>query len=128
MRHRPTLAQILRVFGLMTAVLVFGACESQDQPLDQGQHPANIEGALIIDVRTQQEFDTGHIPGSVLLPIEELADGIGQLVPNLDQEILLICHSGRRSAAAAMTLAGMGYTSVTDLGGIIDWQGEITTN
>jgi len=112
----------------MTAVLVFGACESQDQPLDQGQHPANIEGALIIDVRTQQEFDTGHIPGSVLLPIEELADGIGQLVPNLDQEILLICHSGRRSAAAAMTLAGMGYTSVTDLGGIIDWQGEITTN
>jgi len=80
---------------------------------------------IILDVREQDEYDEGHIPGAILMPYtsaEELAE---ELLPDKDQMILVYCRSGRRSKVAAQTLASRGYTDVREFGGIIDWPYEV---
>ncbi len=76
---------------------------------------------ILLDVRTQEEFDEGHIDGALLLPYDEIAGLAETELPDEDARILLYCRTGRRSAIAAETLAGMGYTDVYDFGGIVDW-------
>lgn len=85
------------------------------------------DAALVLDVRTQEEYDQAHIPGAVCLPNEEITADM-PIVFDKDAEILLYCHSGRRSAEAAEKLKKMGYTNVADIGGIIDWPYETTTD
>lgn len=82
------------------------------------------DGHIIVDVRRQDEYDTGHIPDAVLIPNESIADKQPEELPDLDQIILVYCRSGRRSKEAAQKLADMGYTNVYEFGGIIDWTGE----
>ncbi|MDO4315453.1 MAG: rhodanese-like domain-containing protein [Oscillospiraceae bacterium] len=82
---------------------------------------------LLLDVRTQEEYDGGHIPGAVCLPNEEITADM-PVVFDKDTEILLYCHSGRRSAEALEKLEKMGYTNVSDLGGIAGWPYETTTD
>ena len=83
------------------------------------------DGHIIVDVRRQDEYDTGHIPGAVLIPNESIADKQPEELPDLDQIILVYCRSGRRSKEAAQKLADMGYTNVYEFGGIIDWPYEV---
>ncbi|MCL1988582.1 MAG: rhodanese-like domain-containing protein [Firmicutes bacterium] len=81
---------------------------------------------IILDVRTETEFNDGHIPNAVLMPIEILTpEVILQTIPSYDTTVLVYCRSGRRSASAAEVIASLGYTAVYDFGGILDWQGEI---
>lgn len=82
---------------------------------------------ILLDVRTQEEFNAGYIPGAILIPDFELADRAAAELPQKDAVILVYCRSGRRSAASAQTLAGMGYTQVYDLGGINSWPYETAT-
>lgn len=77
--------------------------------------------AVILDVRTQSEYDAAHIEGAVLLPNESIGTARPEELPELDAEILVYCRSGNRSAQAAKKLADLGYTNVFDFGGIIDW-------
>lgn len=84
------------------------------------------EAIILLDVRTQEEFDEGHIPGAVCLP-NELITADMPVAFDKDAEILVYCRSGRRSAEAAEKLAAMGYTNVADFGGILDWPYETTT-
>jgi rhodanese-related sulfurtransferase len=84
-----------------------------------------IDGAVILDVRTQEEFEGGHIEGAVLLPGGEVGERAKEVLPDKNQTILVYCRSGRRSELAARELISMGYTNVYDFGGIIDWPGEI---
>ncbi|MCL2866004.1 MAG: rhodanese-like domain-containing protein [Lachnospiraceae bacterium] len=79
----------------------------------------------LLDVRTQGEFDEGHIGGAMLLPHDEIEIGVWDMLPDQNETIFIYCHSGRRSAIAAEALVKMGYTSVYDMGGIVDWDGEI---
>jgi rhodanese-related sulfurtransferase len=79
---------------------------------------------IIVDVRTQAEYASGHVPGAVLIPNETISDQMPALLPDLDAEVLLYCRSGNRSAQAAKKLAAMGYTRIYDFGGIIDWPYE----
>ena len=79
---------------------------------------------LILDVRTQEEYDAGHIPGAILLPNETIGSEEPVLLADKDAEILVYCRSGRRSAEAANKLVALGYTGVYDFGGIIDWPYE----
>ncbi|HQA07940.1 MAG TPA: rhodanese-like domain-containing protein [Syntrophomonadaceae bacterium] len=81
--------------------------------------------AIILDVRTQTEFDEGHIPNAVLLPDTEIKQRAEEVLPDKEQTILVYCRSGRRSALAAQELADMGYTNVYDFGGILDWTGDV---
>ena len=83
------------------------------------------QGYVLLDVRTEQEYAQGHIPGALLIPNTELSEKAADLLPDKEQMILVYCRSGRRSAEAARTLADMGYTQVYDFGGIIDWPYEI---
>ena len=81
-------------------------------------------GYILIDARTQEEYDEGHIPGAILIPEYEIADRAEKELPNKDQLILVYCRSGRRSKIAAEELVKLGYTNVKEFGGIIDWEYE----
>ena len=81
-------------------------------------------GYIIIDARTQSEYDEGHIPGAILIPEYEIADRAEKELPDKDQLILVYCRSGRRSKIAAEELVKLGYTNVKEFGGIIDWEYE----
>lgn len=83
---------------------------------------------LVLDVRTQEEYDAGHIAGAVLLPNETIVDTMPDSLPDLNAEILIYCRSGNRSAQAAKKLAAMGYTNVYDFGGILDWPYDVVTD
>lgn len=83
------------------------------------------ENYIIIDVRTQSEYDEGHIPNAICVPNETIgSDDITEL-PDKEQLILVYCRSGRRSKEAAAKLADMGYTNIKEFGGIIDWTGDV---
>ena len=82
-------------------------------------------GYIIIDARTQEEYDEGHIPGAIMIPEYEIADRAEKELPDKDQLILVYCRSGRRSKIAAEELVKLGYTNVKEFGGIIDWEYEI---
>ncbi len=80
---------------------------------------------VIVDVRTAEEYADGHIPNAVLIPGTQIRDLGPDLLPDLDQTILVYCRSGNRSEAAAKILIDMGYSDVMDFGGILDWPYEI---
>ncbi len=79
---------------------------------------------IIIDARTQEEFDGGHIEGAILIPEYEIAERAEKELPDKDALILVYCRSGRRSKIASEELVKLGYTNVKEFGGIIDWQHE----
>ena len=121
---------------LFLAVLVLTAC-GQAKENDQGAVYVNItaeeakqimdseEGYIILDVRTQEEFDQGHIPGAILIPDYEIEEKAEAVLKDKDQLILVYCRSGRRSKLAAEALVKLGYTNIKEFGGIIDWPYEI---
>ena len=84
------------------------------------------EGVIVLDAREQSEFDGGHIPGAVLLPVgtitEETASAV---IPELDAVVLVYCRSGNRSKTASEKLVNLGYTNVYEFGGILSWPYEI---
>ena len=82
---------------------------------------------VILDVRTQAEYDEGHIPGAVLVPHDTIKGDVPEL-PDKKQLILVYCRSGNRSKQAAAALAEAGYESVVEFGGINTWTGELVTD
>ena len=83
------------------------------------------EGYIILDVRTQEEYDEGHIPGAILIPNTEIEDRAEDELTDKNQLILVYCRSGRRSKLAAEILVELGYTNIREFGGIIDWPYEV---
>ena len=79
------------------------------------------EGYIILDTRTQEEYDEGHIPGAILIPYDEITEKAEGILTDKDQLILVYCRSGRRSKIAAQSLVELGYTNIKEFGGIIDW-------
>ena len=85
----------------------------------------NEKDPIILDVRTPQEFNSGHIPNAICIPNEIIGTADIPQLPDKDQVILVYCRSGRRSKDASQKLADNGYTNVYEFGGIINWKGEI---
>lgn len=85
------------------------------------------DGHVVVDVRRQDEYEAGHIPGAILIPNESIRTERPELLPDLEQVILIYCRSGNRSKQAAQKLADMGYTNIYEFGGINTWTGEIVT-
>ena len=79
---------------------------------------------VLLDVRTRKEYADGHIPNSILLPLDEL-DRIGEIIPDTSTEIFAYCRSGNRSGKAEAILKYMGYKNARNIGGIIDYKGVI---
>lgn len=82
------------------------------------------EGYIILDTRTQEEYDEGHIPGAIVIPHDEITDRVEKELTDKDQLLLVYCRSGRRSKLAAEALVELGYTNIKEFGGIIDWPYE----
>ena len=121
---------------LLLAVMMLTAC-GQDNENNQGAVYVNItaeeakqimdteEGYIILDVRTQEEYDESHIPGAILIPHTEIEARAEEVLTDKDQLILVYCRSGRRSKIAAEALLELGYTNIKEFGGIIDWPYEV---
>ena len=121
---------------LLLAVMMLTAC-GQNKENGQGAVYVNItaeeakqimdteEGYIILDVRTQEEYDEGHIPGAIVISHEEIAEKAEDVLTDKDQLILVYCRSGRRSKIAAEALVELGYTNIKEFGGIIDWPYEV---
>ena len=85
------------------------------------------EPYVLLDVRTQEEYDSGHIEGAILIPDYEIGAKAESVLTDKDELILVYCRSGRRSKNAASELAGLGYTNVKEFGGITGWKhGTVT--
>lgn len=81
---------------------------------------------IVLDVREQHEYDAGHIPGAVLLPVGSIKkDTAEAVIPSLDSAVLVYCRSGNRSKTAAAALANLGYSQVFEFGGINTWPYEV---
>ena len=81
--------------------------------------------AIILDVRTPEEYQKKHIPGSLLLPIENIRSGNLSKLPDKDAMILIYCWTGRRAEDSAEYLLKRGYTKIYEFGGLIDWTGSV---
>ena len=84
----------------------------------------NTEGAILVDVRTPQEYREGHIPGSENVPLQQL-DKISSVTENKDTPMFVYCYSGARSRQATAILLHMGYANVNNIGGIAAYQGKV---
>ena len=88
---------------------------------------ATETGYIILDVRTQREYDSGHIPGAICIPVDQIKAEQPAELPDLDQRIFIYCRSGNRSQQAANKLFDMGYTGIVEFGGINSWTGPVVT-
>ena len=99
---------------------------NQTMKYEELQNKLNVkENFVLLDVRTQEEFDAGHIASAILLPYDEIALKAATVLPDKEKEIVLYCRSGRRSAIAKKALVELGYKDVEDFGGINRWKGEL---
>ena len=125
-----------KLLFLLLAVMLLTAC-AHTKENDQETAYMNItaeeakqimdseDGYIILDVRTQEEYDQGHIPGAIVISHEEIAEKAEDVLADKDQLILVYCRSGRRSKIAAEALVELGYTNIKEFGGIIDWPYEV---
>ena len=136
-------------FGLLLLLIVFGitACNKVDDK-QEGESEGPVEEKItyecisqeeakrlmesendyiILDVRTQEEYDSGYIPNAICIPNESITTEPPAELLKKDQLILVYCRSGNRSKQAAQKLVEMGYTNVKEFGGINTWDGEIVT-
>ncbi len=134
--------KLMAVLAVITALSLAGCGNSKDQVMD-GDGMFNIQqykqitqeeakrmmeqedGHVIVDVRRQEEYAEGHIPGAILIPNESIEVDPPEEIPDLNQIILVYCRTGRRSKEASQKLADMGYSNVYEFGGIVDWTGDI---
>ena len=134
---RLTLILLPAVIAL-TAVLILTGCGSSADDKTAGDKKAYRQVSpeeaaammeeetdyIILDVRTQEEYETAHIPGAICIPNETIGTEDIPELPDKDQLILVYCRSGNRSKQASEKLAKQGYTNIVEFGGINSWTGE----
>lgn len=101
--------------------------ESSYQQISQeeAKEMMDTQDVIILDVREQDEYDSGHIPGAVLLPVGTIEEETAaEVIPEKDSTVLVYCRSGNRSKTASSALAELGYTNIYEFGGINTWPYE----
>lgn len=104
------------------------AGEAAYRQISQGEAKQKMdeETVLVLDVREQSEYDAGHIPDAVLLPVNDIdEETAADVIPEKDTTVLVYCRSGSRSKTAAGKLAELGYTEIYEFGGINTWPYEV---
>ncbi len=92
---------------------------------EEAKEMMDTQEVIILDVREQDEYDSGHIPGAVLLPVGTIDETTAAaVIPEKDSTVLVYCRSGNRSKTASSTLAELGYTGIYEFGGINTWPYE----
>lgn len=108
--------------------------QQEEQEMESAYHKIEAEEAkkmmdeqdvVVVDVRTAEEYAEGHVPGAVLIPLQEIGDEPPGELPDKGADILVYCRSGRRSKQASDKLVELGYENVYDFGGIMDWPYDI---
>ena len=116
-------------FLLLTGCGAGGASEEkgyQQISQEEAKEMMDSQEVLILDVREQDEYDSGHIPGAVLLPVGSITEeSAAEVIPEKDATVLVYCRSGNRSKTAAKALAELGYTGIYEFGGITTWPYEV---
>ena len=93
---------------------------------EEAKKMMDTQEVMILDVREQDEFDAGHIPGALLLPVGAISgESAAAVIPELDSVVLVYCRSGNRSKTASSALAELGYTNIYEFGGINTWPYEV---
>lgn len=125
--------KIKRLIPIILSTILLTACTLPKKPqstykqitMDEAANIMKTEtNYIILDVRRPDEFNEKHIPGAINVPNETIGDEDIPALPDKDQLILVYCRSGNRSKQAAEKLVKLGYTNITEFGGIIDWRGE----
>ena len=128
-----------RILPLFLLLLLLTGCggtasnassESDYQQISQeeAQEMMDTQDVIILDVREQDEYDSGHIPGAVLLPVGTIdEETAAEVIPEKDSTVLVYCRSGNRSKTASSALAELGYTNIYEFGGINTWPYETET-
>ena len=122
-RMLPLLISLL----LLLAGCVGNAADSSYQQITQeeAKEMMDTQEVIILDVQEQDEYDGGHIPGAVLLPVGTIDETTAaEVIPEKDSTVLVYCRSGNRSKTASSTLAKLGYTNIYEFGGINTWPYE----
>ena len=105
-----------------------GKTMEHDQKISQEEARERMEAGdvIVLDVREQEEYDSGHIPGAVLLPLGAIdGESAAEAIQKKDATVLVYCRSGSRSKRAAKALAELGYTDVYEFGGIMTWPYDV---
>lgn len=117
------------IFTFLLSLCLLGcSASSQIQSIDQKtvyNMIQNKEDFILVDVREQNEYDEGHIPSSVLIPLGTIESDFQKIITDKQQKIVVYCRTGRRSQEAYDKIIHLGYENVYDMGGIVDWQYEI---
>ena len=93
---------------------------------EEAKEMMDTQEVVILDVREQHEYDSGHIPGAVLLPVGTITDDTAAaVIDELDTVVLVYCRSGNRSKTASQALVDLGYTNIYEFGGINDWPYDV---
>lgn len=116
---RVSSVSVLSVYALRETVYMTITAKEAKEFMD------SAEDYVLLDVREEDEFASGHLEGAVLIPYGSIAERAEAELPDRQQTILVYCRSGHRSAIAAESLAKLGYTDVRDFGGIMDWPYEV---
>ena len=123
-----------RIFPLIFAMLLVltgcgGTAEEntyQQITQEEAKNMMDTQEAIVLDVREQDEFDAGHIPGAVLLPVGTITnDSAAAMTPERCSVVLVYCRSGNRSKKASQALVDLGYTGIYEFGGINTWPYEV---
>lgn len=107
---------------LLVAALAVSACASPTVTGEAAHELVSKQGALLLDVRSPDEFAGGHLDGAVNVPVGELESRLASLPAKKDQDVIVYCRSGARSSRAAKILTTAGFTRVHDLGGMSNWK------
>jgi phage shock protein E len=108
----------MKTVGVLWAVMLFSACQSEGSSIDAVALEALEQRALVIDVRTPEEYEQGHYPGAVNIPHEQILAGVRSRALGPDDPIVLYCRSGNRSGKAHTTLSDAGYSVTHNAGGL----------
>ena len=120
-RMTPLLLPLLLLTGCGGA----SADSYQQITQEEAKEMMDAQEVILLDVREQDEYDSGHIPGAVLLPVGTIdEDTAAEVIPGKDSTVLVYCRSGNRSKTASAALAGLGYTAIYEFGGINTWPYE----
>ena len=121
-----------RILSLLLCLLLLTGCggNTSDSAYEQitqetAKEMMDTQEVIILDVREQDEYDSGHIPGAVLLPVGTIdEDTAADVIHEKESVVLVYCRSGNRSKAPSSTLAGLDYTNISEFGGINTWPYE----
>lgn len=117
---------VLLALALLLTGCVGGKADYQQISQDEAYRMMQEETVVVLDVREQSEYDAGHIPDAVLLPVGSIGEeSAAAVIPEKDTAVLVYCRSGNRSKTAAAALAELGYTAVYEFGGINSWPYEV---